>query len=257
MRPWCALCVALTLLRALEAQTPNPQATISSVVQSFREDQFQGEWFVLGLAGSDHRKADRSLLNPFTATFERNEKSRLEVSYAMTRRPAAQPGSRTFLLCPSLPIRSPARGQRCVTWSYVLIPATQPGKFSVDNSGVPGADPEEVLVYDTDYTTFALMLSRRQSGSREILRVNLLCRTWAIQTQVLSKFVCLVRAQGLSDNNIVFPDLTGNKLLVGQGLDGGWASASGPQKPCGSPAGGHSLCSGSACGVLVVPKSSA
>ncbi|XP_023485180.1 epididymal-specific lipocalin-12 isoform X2 [Equus caballus] len=233
MRPWCALCVALTLLRALEAQTPNPQATISSVVQSFREDQFQGEWFVLGLAGSDHRKADRSLLNPFTATFERNEKSRLEVSYAMTR------------------------GQRCVTWSYVLIPATQPGKFSVDNSGVPGADPEEVLVYDTDYTTFALMLSRRQSGSREILRVNLLCRTWAIQTQVLSKFVCLVRAQGLSDNNIVFPDLTGNKLLVGQGLDGGWASASGPQKPCGSPAGGHSLCSGSACGVLVVPKSSA
>lgn len=33
---------------------------------------------------------------------------------------------------------------------------------------VPGADPEEVLVYDTDYTTFALMLSRRQSGSREI-----------------------------------------------------------------------------------------
>ncbi|XP_070451308.1 epididymal-specific lipocalin-12 isoform X4 [Equus przewalskii] len=233
MRPWCALCVALTLLRALEAQTPNPQATISSVVQSFREDQFQGEWFVLGLAGSDHRKADRSLLNPFTATFERNEKSRLEVSYAMTR------------------------GQRCVTWSYVLIPATQPGKFSVDNSGVPGADPEEVLVYDTDYTTFALMLSRRQSGSREILRVNLLCRTWAIQTQVLSKFVCLVRAQGLSDNNIVFPDLTGNKFLVGQGLDGGWASASGPQKPCGSPAGGHSLCSGSACGVLVVPKSSA
>nr|XP_044634261.1 epididymal-specific lipocalin-12 isoform X3 [Equus asinus] len=190
MRPWCALCVALTLLRALEAQTPNPQATISSVVQSFREDQFQGEWFVLGLAGSDHRKADRSLLNPFTATFERNEKSRLEVSYAMTR------------------------GQRCVTWSYVLIPATQPGKFSVDNSGVPGADPEEVLVYDTDYTTFALMLSRRQSGSREILRVNLLCRTWAIQTQVLSKFVCLVRAQGLSDNNIVFPDLTGSVFPI-------------------------------------------
>nr|XP_008542789.1 PREDICTED: epididymal-specific lipocalin-12 [Equus przewalskii] len=228
MRPWCALCVALTLLRALEAQTPNPQATISSVVQSFREDQFQGEWFVLGLAGSDHRKADRSLLNPFTATFERNEKSRLEVSYAMTR------------------------GQRCVTWSYVLIPATQPGKFSVDNSGV--------LVYDTDYTTFALMLSRRQSGSREILRVNLLCEPLALWPQWgggLSKFVCLVRAQGLSDNNIVFPDLTGNKLLVGQGLDGGWASASGPQKPCGSPAGGHSLCSGSACGVLVVPKSSA
>lgn len=47
--------------------------------------QFQGEWFVVGLAGSTHRKTDRFLLNPFIATFEQNENSRLEVSYAMTR----------------------------------------------------------------------------------------------------------------------------------------------------------------------------
>ncbi|EPY90017.1 complement component C8 gamma chain-like protein [Camelus ferus] len=147
--------------------------------------QFQGLWFVLGLAGSTHRTVDRSLLSPFTATFELREDSRLEVSYAMIR------------------------GRRCVTWSYVLISGTQPGKFSVDNSGVPGGDPEEVQVYDTDYTTFALVLSRRQSGDQGILRIYLLCRMWAIQTEVLDKFVCLVRAQGLSDNNIVFPDLTG------------------------------------------------
>nr|XP_031531989.1 uncharacterized protein LOC102537286 isoform X4 [Vicugna pacos]XP_031531990.1 uncharacterized protein LOC102537286 isoform X4 [Vicugna pacos] len=136
------------------------------------------------LDGSTHRTVDRSLLSPFTATFELREDSRLEVSYAMIR------------------------GRRCVTWSYVLISETQPGKFSVDNSGVPGGDPEEVQVYDTDYTTFALVLSRRQSSDQGILRIYLLCRMWAIQTEVLDKFVCLVRAQGLSDNNIVFPDLT-------------------------------------------------
>ncbi|XP_045372255.2 uncharacterized protein LOC105068596 isoform X3 [Camelus bactrianus] len=140
------------------------------------------------LDGSTHRTVDRSLLSPFTATFELREDSRLEVSYAMIR------------------------GRRCVTWSYVLISGTQPGKFSVDNSGVPGGDPEEVQVYDTDYTTFALVLSRRQSGDQGILRIYLLCRMWAIQTEVLDKFVCLVRAQGLSDNNIVFPDLTGSRL---------------------------------------------
>lgn len=47
--------------------------------------QFQGEWFVLGLAGSSYRTADRSLLGPFIATFELKENSRLEVSYAMMR----------------------------------------------------------------------------------------------------------------------------------------------------------------------------
>ncbi|XP_025720683.2 epididymal-specific lipocalin-12 [Callorhinus ursinus] len=123
---------------------------------------------------------DRFLLNPFIAMFEQNGNSRLKVSYAMTR------------------------GHHCVTWSYVLVPAARPGSFWVDRR----EEPEEVQVYDTDYSVFALMLFRRQSGGQSVLRVNLLCRMWMIQTQVLDKFVCLVRALGLSDNNIVFPDLT-------------------------------------------------
>ncbi|XP_045659623.1 LOW QUALITY PROTEIN: epididymal-specific lipocalin-12-like [Ursus americanus] len=98
------------------------------------------------------------------------------------------------------------RGHRCITWSYVLIPAAQPGTFSVDSS----EEPEEVLVYDTDYRVFALMLFRRQSGRQSVLRVNLLCRMWMIPPRCWDKFVCLVRALGLSDDNIVFPDLAGN-----------------------------------------------
>ncbi|XP_029776855.1 epididymal-specific lipocalin-12 [Suricata suricatta] len=162
----------------------------------FLPHPFQGEWFVVGLAGSTHRKTDRSLLNPFTATFEQDGNRRLKVSYAMTR------------------------GHRCVTWSYVLVPAAQPGGFTVDSTEAPGRDPEEVQVYDTDYSTFALMLSRRQSGSQSIRRVSLLCRMWLIRTQVLEQFVSLVSAQGLSENNIVFPDLTSNRLWGrGRSLD--------------------------------------
>nr|KAF6433684.1 lipocalin 12 [Molossus molossus] len=183
-----ALWVVLSLLEA-EGQTSRPGLPTTQVLKTFQEDKFQGEWFVLGLAGSTHSKTDSSLLNPFTATFQRNKQKRLEVSYAMTR------------------------GQRCLTWSYVLIPTAQPGKFSVDQSRSPPAgspaEVEEVQVQDTDYTTFALMLSRRQSGSQPVLRVTLLCRIWALQTQVLNKFICLVRAQGLSEDNVIFPDLTG------------------------------------------------
>ncbi|XP_036892498.1 epididymal-specific lipocalin-12 isoform X1 [Sturnira hondurensis] len=208
MGPLGALCVVLTLLGALKGQSWRLPRVGAQVLKSFQDDQFQGQWFVLGLAGSTHSKADRSLLSPFTASFERSGKRRLQVSYAMTR------------------------GPRCITWSYLLTPMAQPGQFSVDNSrgemrggrglawGPPGVGPltgcapsdpgalaEELQVHDTDYTTFALMVSRRPSGGQSILRVYLLCRMWAIEVKELDRFVCLLTAQGLSEDNIVFPDL--------------------------------------------------
>ncbi|KAF6327495.1 lipocalin 12 [Rhinolophus ferrumequinum] len=184
MGPLCALGVLLTLLEAGKGQTLKPPPAITPVLQSFQEDQFQGEWFVVGLAGSTYGRADRSFLNSFIATFEQTGNRRLRVSYAMMR------------------------GQRCITWSYVLIPQANPGKFSVNNSRLSPASLEEVQVHDTNYTTFALMFSRRQSGSQLIVRVYLLCRMWAFETQVLGRFVCLVRAHGLSEESVVFPDLT-------------------------------------------------
>ncbi|XP_054440683.1 epididymal-specific lipocalin-12 [Pteronotus mesoamericanus] len=200
----CALWVALALPEALQGQPrPSPGAR-APVLQSFQEDQFQGHWFVLGLAGSTYSRVHRALLGPFTATFEQKEKKRLEVSYAMTR------------------------GRSCITWSYVLIPAAQPGKFSVDNSREPEADAEELQVHSTDYTTFALMVSRRQSRTRarSLLRVYLLCRMWAVETQALDRFACLLRAQGLTEDNVVFPGVKENVLK----------DEAAPTRPCHGPA---------------------
>ncbi|KAF6125041.1 lipocalin 12 [Phyllostomus discolor] len=173
---------ALTLLAALAGRSWWLPRAGAQVLKSFQEDQFQGHWFVLGLAGNSNSRADRSLLSPFTATFERSGKRDLEVSYAMNR------------------------GTRCITWSYLLTPMTQPGQFSVDNGREPGAPVEELQVHDTDYTNFALMVSKRQSGSRSILRVYLLCRMWAVEAKALEGFACLLKAQGLSEDNVVFPD---------------------------------------------------
>uniref|UniRef100_A0A671E4D0 Lipocalin/cytosolic fatty-acid binding domain-containing protein n=1 Tax=Rhinolophus ferrumequinum TaxID=59479 RepID=A0A671E4D0_RHIFE len=205
MGPLCALGVLLTLLEAGKGQTLKPPPAITPVLQSFQEDQ--GEWFVVGLAGSTYGRADRSFLNSFIATFEQTGNRRLRVSYAMMR------------------------GQRCITWSYVLIPQANPGKFSVNNSRCEtvGASLEEVQVHDTNYTTFALMFSRRQSGSQATLCSWAPGRMWAFETQVLGRFVCLVRAHGLSEESVVFPDLTGREQLEGgvgwhysDGVVGGW-----------------------------------
>ncbi|KAL2782272.1 epididymal-specific lipocalin-12 precursor, partial [Daubentonia madagascariensis] len=98
-------------------------------------------------------------------------------------------------------------GRRCNAWSYVLIPEAQPGQFTVDHGGGPGANREEIQVVDSDYTRFALTLSRRYTGSLTVVRVSLLGRNWMLPPGTIDKFICLGRTQGLSENNIAFPDL--------------------------------------------------
>eukprot|EP00074_Homo_sapiens_P092835 XP_016870120.1 epididymal-specific lipocalin-12 isoform X4 [Homo sapiens] len=187
MRLLCGLWLWLSLLKVLQAQTPTP-LPLPPPMQSFQGNQFQGEWFVLGLAGNSFRPEHRALLNAFTATFELSDDGRFEVWNAMTR------------------------GQHCDTWSYVLIPAAQPGQFTVDHGVEPGADREETRVVDSDYTQFALMLSRRHTSRLAVLRISLLGRSWLLPPGTLDQFICLGRAQGLSDDNIVFPDVTGGAL---------------------------------------------
>ncbi|XP_047379628.1 epididymal-specific lipocalin-12 isoform X3 [Sciurus carolinensis] len=68
--------------------------------------QFQGQWFVLGLASNTYRREDRALLNSFSTTYQLNKKGHFEVSNAMTRawhvqrrRPGG--GQRLHRLCPA------------------------------------------------------------------------------------------------------------------------------------------------------------
>ncbi|XP_012510236.1 PREDICTED: epididymal-specific lipocalin-12 isoform X2 [Propithecus coquereli] len=147
--------------------------------------QFQGEWFVLCLASNTYGKEHKALLGPFTATFELTAHGHFQVSNAMTR------------------------GRRCHTWSYEMIPEAQPGQFAVEHGSGPGTDREEIQVVDSDYTSFALVLSRRPAGSLTIIRVSLLGRSWVLPQGTVDKFICLGRTHGLSEDNIAFPNLAG------------------------------------------------
>ncbi|XP_014437553.1 epididymal-specific lipocalin-12 [Tupaia chinensis] len=183
MGPLCLLWLLLTL-RVLQAQTPNSLPK-PPYMQSFQMDQFQGEWFVLGLAGNTFRKEHRALLKPFTTTFEVNKDGHVLMSSAMMR------------------------AQRCDTWSYILVPGTQPGQFTVDRNRASGVDRGEIQVVNTDYTSFALLLAHRWAGSQAIISTSLLGRSWVLPPGTLGKFICLGRMQGFSEDNVVFPDVTG------------------------------------------------
>ncbi|XP_021050682.1 epididymal-specific lipocalin-12 [Mus pahari] len=184
MGPWWALWLILTLPPILEGQISAMSQGFPQMT-SFQSDQFQGEWFVLGLADNTYRKEHRALLNFFTTLFELKEKSQFQVTNSMSR------------------------GKHCNTWSYTLIPATKPGQFTRDNRGSgPGADKENVQVIETDYNKFALVLSLRQTSSQNITRVSLLGRNWRVPPKAIDKFICLTRTQNLTKNNFLFPDLT-------------------------------------------------
>ncbi|XP_034360280.1 epididymal-specific lipocalin-12 isoform X3 [Arvicanthis niloticus] len=184
MRPWWALWLILTLPQTLEGQALDMPQGFSQMT-SFQSDQFQGEWFVLGLADNTYKKDHRALLNFFISLFELKNNSQFQVTNSMTR------------------------GKRCNTWSYNLIPTTKPGQFTRDNRGSgPGADKENIQVIETDYTSFALVLALRQTSSQNITRVSLLGRNWRLPHKTIDRFICLTRTQNLTKNNFLFPDLT-------------------------------------------------
>ncbi|XP_076793687.1 epididymal-specific lipocalin-12 isoform X2 [Arvicanthis niloticus] len=189
MRPWWALWLILTLPQTLEGQALDMPQGFSQMT-SFQSDQFQGEWFVLGLADNTYKKDHRALLNFFISLFELKNNSQFQVTNSMTR------------------------GKRCNTWSYNLIPTTKPGQFTRDNRGSgPGADKENIQVIETDYTSFALVLALRQTSSQNITRVSLLGRNWRLPHKTIDRFICLTRTQNLTKNNFLFPDLTDSTLL--------------------------------------------
>ncbi|XP_052037010.1 epididymal-specific lipocalin-12 [Apodemus sylvaticus] len=186
MGPWWALWLILTLPQILEGQKPTMPPGLPQMT-SFQSNQFQGEWFVLGLADNAFKKEHRALLSFFITLFKLKGNSEFQVTNSMTR------------------------GKRCNTWSYTLTPTAKPGQFTRDNRGSePGAYKESIQVVDTDYVNFALVLSLRQTSSQSITRVSLLGRHWRLPHKTIDMFICLTRTLNFTKDNFLFPDLSGN-----------------------------------------------
>ncbi|KAI5937967.1 neutrophil gelatinase-associated lipocalin [Manis javanica] len=188
--PLGPLRLGLVLLGALQmlAQDSTPKLIPAPPLPSvplqpdFQDDQFQGKWYVVGLAGNAIRKEEQGQFKMYTTTYELKE----DHSYNVTS---------TLL-----------RDQRCDHWIRTFVPSFQPGQFSLDNiQNFPGMRSYTVQVAATDYTQFAMVFFKKVQGNREYFKTTLYGRTKKLTPELKERFVRFAKSLGLTDDYIIFP----------------------------------------------------
>ncbi|XP_008052369.1 neutrophil gelatinase-associated lipocalin [Carlito syrichta] len=183
------LWLGLTLLGVLEIQaqdsTPDliaaPHLRKVPLQPNFQEDQFQGKWYVVGLAGNAIRKEDQGQLTMYATTYELKE----DHSYNVTS---------TLL-----------RNGSCTHWIRTFVRSTRPGQFELGSiKRYPGVQNYRVRVMATDYNQYAMVFFKKTFKKKNYFKITLYGRTKELSLELKENFTRLAKSLGLSDDHIVF-----------------------------------------------------
>ncbi|XP_016067317.1 PREDICTED: neutrophil gelatinase-associated lipocalin [Miniopterus natalensis] len=184
------LWLGLTLLGALQTQAqdsapnliPAPPLSRVPLQPNFQDDQFQGKWYVVGLAGNALSEKDRSEFKMYTTSYELKE----DHSYNVTS---------TLL-----------RDQGCSYFVRTFVPTSQPGQFSLGNiKAYPEVQSYTVRVVATNYNQFAMVFFKKTFKNQDYFKVTLYGRTKELPAQQKKDFIQFVKSLGLTDHNTLFP----------------------------------------------------
>lgn len=188
--PLGLLWLGLTLLGALQTRaqdsTPNliPVPPLSRVPlqPNFQDDQFQGKWYVVGLAGNAVSQKEGAQFKMYTTNYELKE----DRSYNVT--------STLF------------KDQHCDYFVRTFVQTSPPGQFHLGNiEAYPGLQGYTVKVAATDYSQFAMVFFRKVFQNREFFKITLYGRTKELPPERKENFSRFAKSLGLADDNIVFP----------------------------------------------------
>ncbi|XP_060010234.1 neutrophil gelatinase-associated lipocalin isoform X1 [Lagenorhynchus albirostris] len=156
--PLGLLWLGLSLLGALHTQaqdsTPNlipaPPLFRVPLQPNFQPDQFQGKWYIVGLAGNAFKKEKQGQFKMYATTYELKE----DRSYNVTS---------TLL-----------RDERCDHWIRTFVPSSRPGQFTLGNiKGFPGVQSYTVRVATTNYNQFAIVYFKKVYKNQEYFKTTL------------------------------------------------------------------------------------
>ncbi|XP_054440837.1 neutrophil gelatinase-associated lipocalin [Pteronotus mesoamericanus] len=188
--PLALLWLGLALLGALRVQAqdstanliPAPRLSRVPLQPNFQDDQFQGKWYVVGLAGNAFSKKEEGQFKMYTTTYELKE----DHSYNVTS---------TLL-----------KGQHCDYFTRTFVPSSRPGQFTLSNiRAYPGLQSYIVRVAATNYNQFAMVFFKKVSSGREYFKITLYGRTKELPRKLKEKFISFVNSLGLDNDHILFP----------------------------------------------------
>ncbi|EHB10109.1 Neutrophil gelatinase-associated lipocalin [Heterocephalus glaber] len=185
------LCLGLTLLGTLQIQAkyipptliPEPPLSKIPLQPDFQDDQFQGKWFGIGIAGNSIWKGSRSSYEYFM--YSNTYQLKDDDSYNVTM--------------------NIFRDDECVQWNQRFVPYVERGQFSLDNETLSdGLDIYTVRVTATDYNQFAMMYAMIKFENMVYFQTKLHGRTKKLSREMKERFMEFSKSLGLIDDNIIF-----------------------------------------------------
>ncbi|XP_064231681.1 neutrophil gelatinase-associated lipocalin [Aotus nancymaae] len=184
------LWLSLALLGALQAQAqdspspliPAPPLSKVPLQQNFQDNQFQGKWYVVGLAGNAIGREDQDSLKMYATIYELKEDKSYNVTSVLFRK------------------------GKCDYWIRTFVPSSQPGEFKLGNIEThPGLTSYIVRVVSTDYKQHAVVFFKKASHNREYFKVTLYGRTKKLTSDLKENFTRFSKSLGLTEDHIIFP----------------------------------------------------
>lgn len=184
------LWLGLSLLGALQTQAQGPTANLLPapplsrvpLQPNFQDDQFQGKWYVVGLAGNAFSKEEQGQFKMYTTTYELKE----DHSYNVT----------SILL----------KDQGCDYFVRSFVPSAQPGQYTLGNiKTFPNLRSYTVRVAATNYDQFAIVFFKAVSTDKENFKITLYGRTKELPAELKENFIRFTKSLGLTSDHILFP----------------------------------------------------
>ncbi|XP_038623953.1 lipocalin-like [Tachyglossus aculeatus] len=171
--------VGLSLLCVLPTQAQSESPPAIPVQPNFRQDEFTGKWYSIGMASNSQWFKDKkhlmttcvSIVSPVgdgnlnqTSTFPRND--------------------------------------RCEKRTMLLERTSQPGRFSYKS--LRWGSDHEVRVVETNYDEYAVMFTTKSKGSGNFSMAILYGRSKDLRPELKKNFIEFAKSQGFTDDSIIF-----------------------------------------------------
>ncbi|GAB1286229.1 Neutrophil gelatinase-associated lipocalin [Apodemus speciosus] len=186
------LCLGLVLLGVLQSQAqdstqnliPAPSLASVPLQPGFRADQFQGRWYVVGLAGNAVQKEKEGHFTMYSTIYELQENNSYNVTSILVRN---------------------QKDQGCRYWIRTFVPSSSAGQFTLGNiHRYPQVLSYNVKVTSTDYNQFAMVFFRKTFENKQYFKITLYGRTKELSPELKERFVRFAKSLGLKDDNIIF-----------------------------------------------------